>query len=145
QGFISQLARSVLWRRALPVYVPLDTVRDYIHISDAASVTLRCLKRLARRGPGPMVTKIVASGRSASLAEIIGIFADIAPHHPRLITARTGHQQPSKLKFRSTVYPDILPSSPTPLPAGIRSVFLDQVAMLQQGRLPPPADPQPRA
>jgi UDP-glucose 4-epimerase len=140
QGFISQLARSILWRRALSVYVPMDTIRDYLFISDAASVTLCCLKRLMQEGPGTLVTKILASGRSASLAEIIGILGKIAPHHPRIIVGRTGSRQPSKLKFRSTVYPEIQASSPTPLPAGIRAVFLDLVSLLQQGRLPPPVE-----
>ena len=47
QGLISQLAYSAATRQPLRIYVPLDTVRDYIHADDAAGLVAAHIRDLS--------------------------------------------------------------------------------------------------
>jgi UDP-glucose 4-epimerase len=138
-GLIARLSQSFVRRSPLHVYVPLDTLRDYLHVGDAARAVLQCLDRLRRADrPGPLV-KIFASEHSVSVAGVIGIFARVAKRAPRIICmpSPVSRQQPSRLRFRSVVWADRAPGA-RDLAAGIRDVYQDQLSLFQQGRLPAP-------
>jgi UDP-glucose 4-epimerase len=141
-GLIARLSQSLLHRRPVNVYVPLDTLRDYIHVDDAARYILRCLRRaLAVDRPSSLV-KIVAAERSISIAGILGLFARVTKRPPRIVAmpqAAAG-QQPGRLTFRSRTWPDLAPRM-VDLAAGIREVHDEHVTLFQRGRLPVPLPP----
>lgn len=145
QGLISYLSRCLLHHVPAHVYSPLDTLRDHLYVSDAALLLRAGLERLAGAPSAAHVTKIVGSGRTATIAMILGIFRRIARHPSRIVCSesRAAALQPRRLVFRSTVWPDLALSTPTPLPEGIRAVHEAHLRLLQDGRLPPP--PQARS
>jgi UDP-glucose 4-epimerase len=140
QGFISQLISALLFHRAMHVYVPLDTQRDFLHSADAASHLLRCVAHLlTTKVPGRAI-KIFASGRSVSLAEVVALLSRIF-RQPVRIVGLSGRPQgihPGKLRFRSTMLPHVSLSPARSLMVGMSQVYRHQLMCLRQGILPAP-------
>ncbi len=87
QGLLSHIARCIARGAPVHVFVPLDTMRDYIAAGDAAGLMIAALRR---RGAAPEhLTRIVASERSVTISTILQIFRRIAPRPPRVITGAT--------------------------------------------------------
>jgi UDP-glucose 4-epimerase len=139
QGLITRLAQCLIHRRPLNIYVPLDTLRDYLHVRDAARHLLRCVHRLLELDRPVCVTKIVAAEHSVSVARIIGILARVAKRPPRIVCVpqAAGRQQPARLRFRSRIWTDLAPP-PTDLAAGILDVYQHALTLLKAARLPSP-------
>ena len=138
-GLIARLSQSFVRRSPLHVYVPLDTLRDYLHVGDAARAILQALDRLRLAERPTSVVKIVASEQSISVAGVIGIFARVAKRAPRIICmpSPASRQQPTRLRFRSVVWADRVPRR-VDLTAGIHDVYQDHLSLFQHGRLPAP-------
>lgn len=138
QGLIAHISRSLLHRAPVRIYVPLDTLRDYLFVDDCARHLLVCLKRLGTPVRENLL-KIFHSGETTTIAGLIAAFARIAKGHPRIIcsadTARL--QQPLRLQFKSTVWPELPAPARTDLAVGIQRVHSHHLALFQQGLLPP--------
>lgn len=123
QGLITHIARSVLRKRAVQIYVPFDTTRDYLIADDAATAIVGVL-RLLDRGSG-LTIKIVASEQPTTIAEIISVFRRVTRQPPRIVTSS------SKLsalylrcvRFRSRVLCDQTPKPRTVLLVGVAQVM----------------------
>lgn len=140
QGLLSHISLSVIQRRPINIYVPIDTIRDYLSTSDCAVDVLRCSKSLwlQKRKSSLLirVIKIFASEQSVSIAHIIGIFSRIAGHPLVLSMTQTkGQLQPSKLGFRSEVLHDIARIPKTPLLVGIQRLHSHHLELYQSGKL----------
>lgn len=142
QGLISHVSRCMLWQQPVRIYVPLDTIRDFIHVDDCANRIARFIDaRLAGDGPSLPRLKIFAAEEPTSVAQIIGCFMHLGSHrHPRIICAPSplAEQQPRRLLFRSIVPPDTRSAHTTPLQVGVAQVHLHQTRLFCQGRLAPP-------
>jgi UDP-glucose 4-epimerase len=138
QGLIAQLSRSIVRHEPVHIYVPLDTLRDYVFVDDAARQVLRALAQLRQAAPGRRVVKIFAAGQSISIAGIIGIFSRVAKRPPRIVCMPHARhrQQPLRLQFRSEEMLDEAYPPATDLAAGIHAMLHHHVALYQQGRLP---------
>lgn len=103
QGLISHIARSALARKPIEIFVPLDTMRDYLHVRDAAGDIVRTLSELTEN----VTMKIIASEEPTTVAEIIGLFRKILKTPPKISTATRTEtaRYPHRMKFRSTVMP----------------------------------------
>jgi len=86
QGLISQMARRIVANEAIHVYVPLDTIRDYLFVDDAAERTLDVLHDLRHR-PGEVVLKIIAAEQATSIAQLVGVFRRVSRRPVRLVTS----------------------------------------------------------
>src|SRR5262249_17976856 len=140
-GLIARLSQSLVYRKPFHVYVPLDTLRDYLHVGDAARLILQALNRLRQSDRATSVVKIFASEQSISVAGVIGIFTRVVKRAPRIICmpSPVSRQQPSRLRFRSVVWTDLAPRA-VDLTAGIRDGDQHHLALYQRGSLPPPPD-----
>jgi UDP-glucose 4-epimerase len=141
QGLIAQLSRNLVHHRPTHIYVPLDTLRDYLFVDDAARSILRDLGRIHQARPSVRLIKIFAAEQSISIAGIIGIFARIIKRPPLIVCSPNpqSRQQPGRLQFRSLHKLDANASSPTKdLGTGIHAVLQHHIALYQQGRLPTP-------
>lgn len=93
QGLITHIARCMLRNQPIQIYVPLDTLRDYITAGDAARMIVATLREMSQ---APRVqTRIIASEQPTTIAEIVSVFKRITRRNPRIVTSA------SKL---STVY-----------------------------------------
>lgn len=86
QGLITQIARRLVANEPSHIFVPLDTIRDYLHADDAARMTLATLRDVQADG-GKTTVKIIAAERPTSIAQLIGVFRRLAGRSPRLVTS----------------------------------------------------------
>ena len=142
QGLISHMSRCLIFSVPVRIFVPLDTIRDYLFVEDASTRIVAGMRRLRREVPnsGHHVTKIFGSGSETSVAGLIGVFRQIAKRHLRLISSQSParSQQPAGLQFRSIVWPDESPLPHTELLDGVSRVHNYQLALFQTGRLASP-------
>lgn len=143
QGLISHMSRCLIFGVPVHVYVPLDTIRDYLYAEDAGRRVVGGLARLGREAPGGgrQVTKVYASERETTVGGLIGVFRRIAKRQLRVVSGLNPvrAQQPARLQFRSTVWRDQAEGVRTELLDGVSRVHRHQLALFQAGRLPPPA------
>jgi UDP-glucose 4-epimerase len=142
QGLVSQLSRALLQGRPAHVYVPLDTIRDYLYAGDAARAIVRGVERLGEEAAGGAarhVVKIFASERPTTIGELIGYFRRTAKRPLRVVTGlhAVASQQPACLQLRSIVWSDEPASAHTGLPEGIDRVLRHELLAYQAGSLRP--------
>lgn len=85
QGLLSHIARSIVRNKPIQIYVPFDTIRDYITVTDAA---LRIVMTL-RDGAGGCgyCVRLVASENPTTIAEIVATFKRVSRRAPRVVTS----------------------------------------------------------
>jgi len=141
QGLVSHMSRCLIFGVPVHVYVPLDTIRDYLFAEDAGRQVASALGRLAREAPagGRHVLKVFASERETTIAGLLGVFRRIGRRQLRVVSGlhpvRT--QQPARLQFRSAVWADE-PRVRTELLDGVSRVYRHQLGLFLAGLLPAP-------
>lgn len=146
QGLISHVSRCLIWQSPIHVYVPLDTIRDYLYVDDCARQIAGCLAEWLPRTPPAMHTlsgrvKIFAAEEPATVAQIIGEFTRLSSRrHPRVISAPSNRatQQPRRLQFHSIVTPRVSHLRRASLQVGISQVHHHHLALYRAGRLAAP-------
>lgn len=142
QGLIAHISRSLIHHTPVHLYVPLDTLRDYVFAADCAAQLVHGLGRL-RGIPAEHVVRIFSAGETVTIARIIAVFARIAKGHPRIVCSADPARslQPGRLQFRTSVWTDLQTPIQTNLAVGIQRVHHYQLTLFQQGRLAPPPRP----
>ena len=146
QGLISHISRSLIWQVPIHLYVPLDTIRDYIYVDDCAHHIARSVTAWlhdARHGAHPTTgrIKIFAAGEPTTIAQIVSEFTRLSiRRHPRVICAPStlGLQQPRRLQFRSIAEPALGLLPRTTLQVGVSRVHSYQLGLYHRGQLRPP-------
>lgn len=126
QGLVTALCLAALRTRPLTIYVPLDTVRDYLFVDDAARALQAFAARLAAEAPGATAVKVLASGRAVTISGLLGEFRRLPVPSPAVILAArpASAVQVRDLRLRSRVWTEI--DAPTvPLGVGIARTFTD--------------------
>jgi UDP-glucose 4-epimerase len=144
QGLISHMSQSIIHRYPIHIYVPLDTVRDYVFAGDAASAIVRWMARRIR-DPRPLVMKLCAAEQGTTIAALVNVMRQIARRRVKVVSAlrpATGGQAPA-LQFRSVEWVDEPTGATTTLLAGIGQVYRDHLRLHREGKLPAP-DPSRR-
>ena len=126
QGLINRLCTAAATREALQIYVPLDTVRDYIYVSDAARLLMLELKalHLAKSFDEPTVS-LIGSGENSSVGRVINIVGRVAHRKVPLIMAQleATRLQPRDLRMQPSWIDRELNFSPLSLPEGVKRLF----------------------
>ena len=148
QGLISHMSRGLIFGVPVRIYVPLDTIRDYLFAEDAAMRIVGGVARLGREAPcgGQHITKVYGSGNETTVAGLIGVFRQIAKRQLRAVLGLNPvrSQQPARLQFRSIIWSDEPAMPRTQLLDGVNRVHRHQLALFEAGRLPPPSVGTPR-
>jgi UDP-glucose 4-epimerase len=134
QGLISQLCRYTLTRRALNIYVPLETLRDYIYVEDAAALTLALIRRTVASADNEAV-RVLASYEPASVAKLIDLI-NRQSHHRPLISVGVDTKasfQVRDLRMRSLFASEHEHVRRTTLGVGVATVFRSMAEQLQAG------------
>jgi UDP-glucose 4-epimerase len=141
QGLISQMCLRVLTRQPLVLYVPLDTIRDYLFAKDAGRLVADCLDRLraeaaAGLGRAP-VMKILASQQTATVASVLAQLRWITKRPVSVIVAASPdtNLQARDLRMASSIWRELDRQPVTTLSEGIRSVLTGILAMAGRGPL----------
>lgn len=110
QGLFAHVARSIIKNQPIQIYVPLDTIRDYIDADDAATSMIAVLRAIEY--PSTAFVKIIASEQPTTIAEIISIFKRTTRRAPRVVTSsgRMTNVYSHRIQFQSvTPLPQPLP------------------------------------
>ena len=142
QGLVSHIARSLIHRRPVHIYVSLDTVRDYLLADDAGHGVVDVLG-LLRRMPDPPpepVVKILASETETSVGALLAVFRRVTRQRVAVTAGLSplGRLQPASLRFRSGVWTEAGARGRTPLAEGVAQVYRRYLARFASGGLPPP-------
>ena len=134
QGLISRLALTAITKQTLTMFVPLDTLRDYIHVDDAAQLALHWL----RESNSACQVRVIATGSSTSLGHIISQMKDIT--RTQIPVAYGLHPSADVQAHDLRLIPDytdqFTPAPTTPLPAGMKAVFDDILFRHQEAANP---------
>lgn len=129
QGLISVIVESYVTGRPVSIYVPLDTLRDYIYVDDCARVILAAMSRVASEPAGSVVTKIVGAMDALSIGAIMGEMSRLRRKPVPIVTGQgdaTG--QASDLRVRSIVWPELDAFVSTTVPEGLGNIYRAQLS-----------------
>lgn len=123
QGLVSRLAMSAITREPTTMFVPLDTLRDYIYVDDAAAIAYHWMAA----ADSASQVRLIASGNATSLGRIIGLVQDVA--HCRIPVAYGFHPSAAHQAYDMRLVPDAddwtRQRARMPLPTGIRLTYED--------------------
>lgn len=83
QGLLTHVARCIVRNKPIQIFVPFDTIRDYISAADAA---VRMMMVLRQDRHLHHFTQIIASEVPVTIAEIIATFKRVARRTPHVVT-----------------------------------------------------------
>ncbi|HMM93904.1 MAG: NAD-dependent epimerase/dehydratase family protein [Micrococcales bacterium] len=133
QGLLSQLCLSDATTRPLPVFVSLDTIRDYVYVVDVARMFLRCAELVREEPAGTTVTKVVASGRPVTVGHLVSEARRVFHRPLRTAMAPGGRGQVLDLRLGSVRWPEVDALAATPLVAGLAATAADVRARVTSG------------
>lgn len=133
-GLVTTIVRRTLEHRPVPLYMPLDTLRDYVYVDDAALMLLGATADIASIS-GPRTT-LVVSERPTSIGAMLSEVGRVLHRRPLVAhgsDARSQHQ-PGRTVFRRRDPRGAPPPPTTPLAVGIhRLVLAEAVATYSPG------------
>jgi UDP-glucose 4-epimerase len=105
QGLLAHIARCLLRNQPVHIYVPFDTIRDYIAADDAAFAIGAAIYALSSK-PGVFI-KIIASEQPTTIAEIISVYKRIARRKPRIVCSvnKLSSAYTRRIRFQSKTIP----------------------------------------
>lgn len=133
QGLISQICRAQVTGQPLPVFVDLETQRDYLFVDDLGAMIVRCLELGVRRPSGETIVKILASGRPVTVGHLLAETRRVL-HRPVRTFMVPGRTQVLDLRLSSVVWPEVNALSATTLPSGLAATAADIHQQVALGR-----------
>lgn len=132
QGLISQICANYVRRRPTPIWVSLDTIRDYLYVTDCAGMVLDAMARLRRQGG--IVVKILASGQPITIAAVLGEVRRVLGRRPEVLLGGSPNSrfQVRDLSVASVRWPQIDQRETTPLVVGIHNTITDLRGSMQR-------------
>jgi UDP-glucose 4-epimerase len=135
QGLISKLCLHALTRTALSIYVPLETMRDYLYVDDAAALAASTIEAARRSSPVGTSLRVLASGESATVARLITMVA--RQHRHRLLISLgvnpSSAFQVRDLRLRSLHGQEQAGAVRTTLNVGVAQVFDHTATLFRAG------------
>ena len=134
QGLLTHIARSMLRNKPVQIFVPYDTIRDYLAVDDAAPAMISAL-RASSGEQSRVLAKIIASETQTTIAEILAIFKRLTRNPPRIIRSnnRLSAAYAHRIQFRSIITPDLASTARRRLPVGIAQLLLAERVAFGRG------------
>lgn len=132
QGLLAYVARCMLTNQPIQIYVPFDTIRDYIAADDAATMMISTLRAISEPG---VCIKIMASEQPTTIVYIISNFKRVVPRTPRIVTSasKLSNIYSRRMLFRSIVLPEFSRTPKISLPVGIAQLMAAERAAFVRG------------
>lgn len=131
QGLISRLALSAVTQQPINIFVSLDTIRDYIYVDDASSAVHASI---IKTSDIPAETLVIASGQPATVGLLIRTMNQIAKR--RVPVALGDHASAASQALDLRLIPSHEATGGTPLPVGMKAVYLDILRRVQHATIP---------
>ena len=137
QGLITTICRSSLLGKPIEIYVPLETVRNYIYIEDAASLVVGLMNHIADIDEVKTMTKIIASDQNVSLSLLLAECTRVFKKRPQVVLtqAHNANLQTVDLRMEPSRNTTTDQYEFTSLAVGIDRIRCQLLAELQNGNL----------
>lgn len=135
QGLVTQLSLSALLGRTARVFAPMVTLRDYIYVDDSARIIAADVVRMASCDGAPLERRVVCSGRSTSIAELVMMVEHCAGRLIPVVHVLPGEPYILDLRLGSGPGHSVDRMLSTPLETGVSLVWQDLVERLAAGQL----------
>lgn len=121
QGLVNRMCTAAATRKALQIYVPLDTVRDYIYVDDAAELLL--MESAATDSCRSV--SLIGSGENCSVGQVIKTVTDVTHRKVPISLAHleSTKLQPRDLRMSPSWRERDFPFTPKSLAEGIKLLF----------------------
>jgi len=135
QGLISQLCRAAVTRQSLNVFVPMETLRDYLDVDDAATMVRTLVENAVHNQPSTPVLRNISSQRPVSVCTVVRTVQQVAHRTVRIALGRSPSSSYHVRDLRlCTRYPhEFQGVAITPFPVTVKRVYDD---VLWRVRLP---------
>ena len=124
QGVVSRLVKAGLEKETINIFVPLDTIRDFIFVQDAAAT----IAEVTQHSGSPNLI-VIASGEPKSLGTVIAQVQDVL--RIKIPIAYGVHDSRFSQVSDLRMTPTVLSPRSTPFPVGVKSVISDLLDRLQ--------------
>jgi len=128
QGLVSRLAWCAARQEHVTIFVPLDTVRDYIYRDDAALACLRAVHQATQ----PVHLEVIASGQPVTIGRVVQVVRQVSKR--RIPIALGTHPSAVAQAPDLRLCPSIDLQTTTPMPAGVKNVYEDILLRLRTDR-----------
>jgi UDP-glucose 4-epimerase len=127
QGLVSQLCRAAVTRQSLNVFVPMETLRDYLDVDDAAAMVRTLVENAVHNQPPAPVLRNISSQRPVSVCTVLRTVQQVA-HRP--VRIALGTSPSSRFHVRDlrlcTHFPQEFQAvAITPFPVTVKHVYDD--------------------
>lgn len=132
QGLVSSMCMEAVRGGVITLHVPLDTVRDYVYVDDAARLVHRLLELSGRDRPQHLL-RVVASHRPTTIGELARVVQSVVHRRTHIVQASVrGSGASAHLSVRS-VDPELASVRRTPLVVGVKAVQDDVLRRYARG------------
>ena len=137
QGVVSRLCWAGISKDEVNIFVPLDTLRDYIYVNDAAARILHWSSPESSKPNNDPMVRVVASGQPMGLGHVINTVQDVLRMRIPVSfgTHATASFQAQDIRLIPDTDATIAHLPITPFPAGVRRVFEDLLQRRQDPAL----------
>lgn len=135
QGLVTELCLRSLLNQPATIFAPFTTLRDYVYVDDVAAAVVPDLLRMASPHSAPHQLRVIASGRSVSIAELLVLVERSTGRPIGVRHTFTGDSHLLDLRLVGLTGPLFDGIGSTPLVVGISLVFQDLLTRLGAGSL----------
>jgi UDP-glucose 4-epimerase len=137
QGVVTTICRSMLLRKPIEIFVPLETIRNYIYVDDAACDIANIVSYMSNQDFGGSLIKIIAAEHNSSISELLSESSRVFGKRPQIVLTRKKNSgvQIVDLRLRSTVEISAARFRYTTLAVGIDRIRRQLLSELQKGNL----------
>ena len=127
QGLVTQLCRAAVTRQSLNVFVPMETLRDYLYVDDAAAMGGTLVENAVRNQPSTPVLRNISSQRPVSVCTVVRTVQQVAHRTVRIALGTSPSSQYHVRDLRlCTHFPhDFQGVAITPFPVTVKRVYDD--------------------
>ena len=132
QGLISRLALAAINQQPISIFVPLDTIRDYIYVDDAAAAALTQTENPQGQSGSSTRTVIIASGQPPTIVQVIHMMGHVTRR--RIPVAHGSHPSAGAQALDLRLTPSKGVYATTHLPEGMKAAYQDILTRVQDSQ-----------
>ncbi len=127
QGLVSQLCRAAVTRQSLNVFVPMETLRDYLYVDDAAAMVRTLVRNAVQDQPSTPVLRNISSQRPVSVCTVLRTVQQVAHRTVRIAlgTSPSSRYHVRDLRLCTHFSHEFKGVAITPFPVTVKRVYDD--------------------
>lgn len=127
QGLVSQMCQAAVTRRSVNVFVPMETLRDYLCTDDAAAMVRALVFEAVRNQPLTPMLRNISSQRPMSICSVLRTVEQVGHRTVRIAlgTSPSSKYHVRDLRLRTQFQGELQGIPITPFPVVVKRVYDD--------------------